>query len=90
MAHFHSKFARDETFVTGIHEAVDHNGVVLADAMQRLMVMEQRLVESAGSILQLAADAEANDERLDAQLRVELNAVTSQLGDELRAENTIT
>ena len=32
--------------------------------------------------------AEANDVKLDAQLRTELNAVTSRLGDELRAENS--
>ena len=36
---------------------------------------------------QLGIDAKANDDRLDAKLRDELNAVESVLGDELRAEH---
>ena len=39
---------------------------------------------------QLGVDAKANDDRLDTQLREELNAVTLRLGDELRAENVKT
>ena len=70
VAQLHSKFARDETFVAGIHDAVDHNAAILAEAMQRLMAAEQKLVESAGAIGQLAVDAKANDGPLDSPLAV--------------------
>ena len=47
VAQLHSKSARDENFVTGIHDAVDHNVVILAEAMQRLAAAEQKIIESA-------------------------------------------
>ena len=42
---------------------------------------------SKSALSQLGIDAKANDDRRDAKLREELNAVTSVLSDELRAEN---
>ena len=31
VAELHARFARDKIFVTGVHDAVDHNAVILAD-----------------------------------------------------------
>ena len=38
-------------------------------------------------VTQLGVDTKANDDALDAQLRTELNAMTSRLGDVFRAKN---
>ena len=70
-----------------MHDAVDHNAVVLGEVMTRPSGLDQKLGEVASAFVQLGVDAKNNDERLDAQLCAELNAVTSRLGDELRAEN---
>ena len=90
VAELHARLAHDEIFVTGVHDAVDHEAVILAEALTRLTLIEQKLVESAGLVVQLAADAKANDEHLGSKLWTELNAVTSLLGDKFRAENVKT
>ena len=48
------------------------------------------MASSETAVAQLVVDAKANDDRLDAKLREELNVVTSVLGDELRVENVKT
>ena len=87
VADLHARFARDEVYVTGIYNAVDHNAVILEEMMARLIAVEQKATEVSEATTKLGTDAKENDERLDLQLRAELNAVTSRLGDELRAEN---
>ena len=86
-AALHSRFARDEVFVPGVHDAVDHDAVILAQVLARLDAVEGKLTTVDVMVTQLGVDTKANDDALDAQLRTELNAMTSRLGDELRAEN---
>ena len=88
VAELHARFARDEVFVTGVHDSVDHNAVILTEVLARLEAVEGRVGTTEVVVTKVALDAEANDVKLDAQLRTELNAVTSRLGDELRAENS--
>ena len=78
------------SFGTGVHDAVDHNAVILETILARLDFMEGKMNVAESVVSQLGLDAKSNDERLDAKLREELNAVTSQLGDELRAEKVKT
>ena len=87
VAELHARFARDEVFVTGVHDVVDQNAVILTDILARLAIVEARADTTEAVVAKVAFDAEANDVQLDRQLRTELNAVTSRLGDELRAEN---
>ena len=39
-AELHSRFARDEVFVTGVHDAVDHNAVISGQVLARLDAIE--------------------------------------------------
>ena len=87
VADLHARFAHDETFVTGMHDAVDRNAVILTDVLMRLVAFEVHGVTSAQVVIQLAHDAKQNDDTLDAQLRAELNSMTSHWGNELRKEN---
>ena len=83
----HARFARDETFVTGMHDTVDHNAVTHTDVLARLAAVQVRVATSAQVVTQLAHDAKQNDDTLNAQLRAELNSVTRHLGEELCKEN---
>ena len=87
VAQLHSKFERDETFVTGIHDAVDANAVMMAEVLARLDTVEGQINTVDLVVTKLGVDTKAHDDAQDAQLRSELNAMTSRLGDELRAEN---
>ena len=69
------------------HDAVDQNAVILTDVLARLATVEGRIDTTEAVVTKVALDAEANDVQLNVQLRAELNAVTSRIGDELRAEN---
>ena len=55
--------------------------------LKRLTAIEENVSVSAQVIIQLAHDAKTDDGALDAQIRAELNSVTSQLGNDLRLEN---
>ena len=85
VAALRSRFDRDEVFVEGIHSAVDANAIILAEVISRLEAVEAKATETEASVGRVRVDAEANDVRLDTQIRTELNAVTTRLGDELRA-----
>ena len=87
VAGLHARFARDEVFVTGVHDAVDHSALIHGTFLMRLALMEGKIGAAESVVSQPGFDAKANDERLDANLRKELDAVISLLGDELRAEN---
>ena len=43
VAELHSRFGRDEVFVTGMHDAVDHNAILLAAVLDRLVAVEGKL-----------------------------------------------
>ena len=85
VAALRSRFDRDETFVGEIHSAVDANAVILAGVIARLEAVEAKATENETLVTQVRVDAEANDVRLDTQIRDELDVVTTRLGDELRA-----
>ena len=85
VAALRSRFDRDEVFVEGIHSAVDANAIILAEVISRLENVEAKAIETGASVVKVRVDAEANDLRLDTQIRTELNVVTTRLGDELRA-----
>ena len=72
-AELHSRFARDEISVTGVHDAVDHNAVILRQALARLDTIEGKLTAAETVVTQLDVDPKANDDRLDTQLREEFN-----------------
>ena len=76
VAALRSRFDRDEVFVEGIHSAVDANAVILAEVISRLEAMEAKATENEASVIKVRVDAEANDLRLDTQIRDELNVVT--------------
>ena len=80
-----ARFNRDEVFVEGIHSAVDANAIILSEVISRLEAVEAKATETEASVVKVRVDAEANDLRLDTQIRTELNAVTTRLGDELGA-----
>ena len=88
VAELHHRFGRDEAFSTGMHDAVDHNAVLLGEVLGRLAAVERKLGSAEGVVLQLGVHATANAAALDAKLRAELDLVTSRLGTELRAENS--
>ena len=81
VAGLHARFARDETFVTGIHSAVDANAIILSELLTRLATLETRADTTETVVNKVAVDAEANDVKRDIQLRTELNDVTTRLGD---------
>ena len=87
VADLHARVARDETFVIGMHDAFDHNAVILTVVLTRLAAVEIHVGTLAQVVTQLAHDAKKNDDILDAQFRAELNSVASLLGEELRKEN---
>ena len=68
VADLHARFARDETFVAGMHDAVVHNAVILTDVSARLAAVKIHVATSAQVVTQLAHDAKQNDDTLDAQL----------------------
>ena len=59
-----ARFARDEVFVTGVHDAVDHNAVVLESILARHDAMEGKMGSAEAVVSQLGLDAKANDDRL--------------------------
>ena len=73
--------------MTDEHDAVDHNAVILTEVLKRLETVEGQINTIDLVVTKLGLDSKAHDDALDAQLRSELNAMTSRLGDELRAEN---
>ena len=79
---------RDEAFSTGMHDAVDHNAVLLGEVLGRLTAVESKLSSAEAVVLQLGVDATANAAALDAKLRAELDSVTTRVGTEPRAENS--
>ena len=87
VAELHHRFGRDEVFSSGMHDAVDHNAVLLGEVHVRLAAVENKLGSAEGVVLQHKLDATANAAALDAKLRAELDSVTSRLGTELCAEN---
>ena len=80
VAELHHRFGRDESFSTGMHDAVDHNAVLLGEVIGRLVAAENELGTAEGVVLQLGVDATANAAALDAKLRAELDSVTTCLG----------
>jgi hypothetical protein len=85
VAALRARFDRDEVFVKGIHSAVDANAIILAEVIARLEAVEAKATENETLVTGVRTDAEANDVRLDLQIRDELNVVTTRLGDELRS-----
>ena len=81
-----ARFNRDENFVEGTHSAVDANAIILSEVISRLVLVEAKAAETEALVCRVAVDAEANDVKLDTQIRTELNAVTTRLGDEIRAD----
>ena len=86
-AELHSRFGGDELFVTGMHDAVDHNAILLGAVLHRLVAVEGKLGTAEAVVAKLGVDAKENDDLLDAKLRLELDAVTTRSGTELRTEN---
>ena len=86
VATLHANFARDEAYLTGVRDAVDHKAIILKTVLVRLELVEGQLATSGAVVTQLGVDAKANDDRLDAKPREEISAVTSLLDDGFRAE----
>jgi hypothetical protein len=86
VAALRSRFDRDEIIVGGIHSAVDANAIILLEVISRLVLVEAKAAETEALVSRVVLDAEANDVKLDTQLRTELNEVTTRLGDEIRAD----
>ena len=88
VAKLHHRFGRVETFATGMHDAVDHNALLLGVVLGRPTAVESKLGSAEACVAQLGIDAKENDDLLDAMLRIELDSVTARLGTELRSEIT--
>ena len=73
LANLHARFACDEIFVVGVHDAVDHIAVILTTVLSCLGQVEGQLAVSEAKLTQLGQDATTNDDTLDAQLHAELN-----------------
>ena len=43
VAELHHRFGRDEVFATGMHDAVDHNVLLLGAVLERLTAVESKL-----------------------------------------------
>ena len=57
VAGLHARFARDEVFVTGVHEAVDdQNALILGAVLARLDLLEGRVAASETAVAQLGVD----------------------------------
>ena len=69
VAALRSRFDRDEVFVEGIHSAVDANAVILAEVIARLETVEAKATENKALVIKVRVDAEANDLRLETQIR---------------------
>ena len=87
-AALHHRFGIDETYVTHAVDAVDHNAVLLGEVLTRLAAAEAKLGIAETVVTQHKSEVMANATALDLQLRTELNAVTTRLGDEIRTDLT--
>ena len=81
-AALHHRFGIDETYVTHAVDAVDHNAVLLGEVLTRLAAAEAKLGIAETVVTQHKSEVMANATALDLQLRTELNAVTTRLGDD--------
>ena len=70
-----------------MHDAVDHNALLLGAVLASLNTVEGKLGTAEAVVTQLGADAKANDDVLDAQLRTKLNVLYSRLGSVFREQN---
>ena len=66
VAKLHSRVSRDEVFVTGMHDAVDHNAILLGAVLDRPVAVEGKLCTAEAVVTKLGVDAKENDDLLDA------------------------
>ena len=100
LSEIHTRVGSAEDFASGIHDAVDHNALVLEAVMLRLVALEANAAQTSGEMAQatgdigklgkLISDADAADQKLDTQLRAELNSMESQLGEKFRVSEAAT
>ena len=81
----HGDLAVEKVFTQTIHDAVDHNAMVLMEALKRVAALEQALTTAVTTTAHVASEADAYVKRVDTQLRTELDSLTARLDAELKS-----